>query len=171
MTFLPRLPARLAALAGVGALLASCATAQRLDAANDVHALLISIRDDDAAAFDAHVDRPALKREIEAKIADRTAKRYGDLAAALAPGLAEFAGDTLVQPGVFKLIAQQYGYSPETKIPGPIAIAGALKPLPDGRVCAVKKKGGPCTLVFTKEDGVWKLTGFEGDMKDLRLKL
>jgi hypothetical protein len=25
--------------------------------------------------------------------------------------------------------------------------------------------------VFTKEDGVWKLTGFQGDMKDLRLKL
>lgn len=166
MTFLRNTLLALAA----GGLLASCATAHRLDAANDVHALLVSIRDNDEATFDAHVDRPALKREIAAKIQEKAAKRYGALAA-LAPGLAEFAGDTLVQPSVFKLIAQQYGYSEQTRIPGPIAIAGALKPLPDGRVCAVKKKDGPCTLVFTKEDGVWKLTGFEGDMKDLKLKL
>jgi hypothetical protein len=151
--------------------LAACASVQRLDAAGDVHALLLSIRDNDQAAFDAHVDRPALKREIAARLASAGAKRYGALAAALAPGLAEFAGDTLVQPGVFKAVARRYGYSEQTRIPGPMAIAGALKPLPDGRICAVTRKDGPCTLVFTREDGVWKLTGFEGDMKELRLKL
>ncbi|MDB5493953.1 MAG: hypothetical protein JWP86_1290 [Phenylobacterium sp.] len=151
--------------------LAACASMQRLGAASDVHALLISIRDNDQAAFDAHVDRPALKQAIQQQIEQKAAKRYGDLASLLAPGLAEFAGDTLVQPAVFKQIARQYGYADDTKIPGAIVIAGALKPLPDGRVCAVKKKDGPCTLVFTKEAGVWKLTGFEGDVKDLRLKL
>jgi hypothetical protein len=67
-------------------------------------------------------------------------------------------------------VARRYGYSEQTRIPGPMAIAGALKPLPDGRICAVTKKDGPCTLVFTKEQGVWKLTGFEGDMKELRLR-
>jgi hypothetical protein len=151
--------------------LAACASMQRLGAASDVHALLISIRDNDQAAFDAHVDRPALKQAIQQQIEQKAAKRYGNLASLLAPGLAEFAGDTLVQPAVFKQIARQYGYADDTKIPGAIAIAGALKPLPDGRVCAVKKKDGPCTLVFTKEAGVWKLTGFEGDVKDLHLKL
>jgi len=153
-----------------GLALAGCATPQRLSAANDVHALLLAIRDNDQQTFDAHVDRAALKREIQARIEEKAAKRYGALAA-LAPGLAEFAGDTLVQPSVFKLVAQQYGYTDQTRIPGPFAIAGALKPLPDGRVCATRKKDGPCTLVFTREDGVWKLTGFEGDVKDLRLKL
>ncbi|MDE2487409.1 MAG: DUF2939 domain-containing protein [Alphaproteobacteria bacterium] len=151
--------------------LSACASVQRLDAANDVHALLLSIRDDDQAAFDAHVDRPALKREIETRIEAAGAKRYGGLATLLAPGLAEFAGDTLVQPGVFRLVAEQYGYSRQTQIPGAIAIAGALRTMPDGRVCAVTKKRGACVLVFTKEQGVWKLTGFEGDLKDLRLKL
>jgi len=158
-------------IALAAASLAACASMQRLDAANDVHALLLAIRDDDQQAFDAHVDRPALKRAIEAKIEQRASKRYGDIASLLAPGLAEFAGDTLVQPGVFKLVARQYGYSDQARIPGPMAIAGALKPLPDGRVCAVKKKDGPCVLVFTKEQGVWKLTGFEGQISDLRLKL
>lgn len=151
--------------------LAACASFQRLDAASDVHALLLSIRDDDQATFDAHVDRPALKQQIQGLIETRTDKRYGGLAALLAPGLADFAGDALVQPRVFKYVAEQYGYTPATKIPGPIAIAGALKPLPDGRVCAITKKNGACKLIFTKEAGVWKLTGFEGEAKDLRLKL
>ena len=154
-----------------GLLVAACASVQRLGAANDVHALLLSIRDNDQAAFEAHVDRPALKQAIEARIEQQAAKRYGGLASLLAPDLAEFAGDTLVQPGVFRLVARQYGYTDQTRIPGPVAIAGALRPLPDGRVCAVKKKDGPCVLVFTKEQGVWKLTGFEGDVSDLRLRL
>ena len=151
--------------------LAACATAQKLGAANDVHALLVSIRDDDQAAFDAHVDRPALKRQIQGLIETKASKRYGALAAALAPGLADFAGDTLVQPSIFRQVARQYGYGNDTKIPNPLLIAQALKPLPDGRVCATKKKNGACTLVFTKESGTWKLTGFEGDVKELHLKL
>jgi len=151
--------------------LASCASMQRLGAASDVHALLVSIRDNDQAAFDAHVDRAALKQTIQQMIETKGAKRYGGLAALLAPGLAQFAGDTLVQPSVFKQVARQYGYGDDAKIPNPLLIAQALRPLPDGRVCATKKKNGACTLVFTKESGVWKLTGFEGDVKDLHLKL
>ena len=162
---------RIALILALASGLAACATAQKLGAANDVHALLVSIRDDDQAAFDAHVDRPALKRTIQGLIEAKASKRYGALAAALAPGLADFAGDTLVQPSIFRQVARQYGYGNDTKIPNPLVIAQALKPLPDGRVCATKKKDGPCTLVFTKEAGTWKLTGFEGDPKDLRLKL
>jgi hypothetical protein len=154
--------------------LTSCASVRKLDAANDVHALLISIRDNDQAAFDAHVDRAALKREIERKLMAEGAKdkRLGGLAAILAPGLAELAGETLVQPGVFKAVAEHYGYTPQTKIPGPLAISQALRPVPDGRICATKAKDGPCLLYFTKgSDNRWRLSGFEGEMKDLRLKV
>ena len=162
---------RFAVILAAAASLAACATAQKLGAANDVHAFLVSIRDNDQTAFDAHVDRAALKQDIQAKIEAMAAKRYGSAAALLAPGLAQFAGDTLVRPQVFREVARQYGYGDDVKIPNPVIIAQALKPLPDGRVCATKKKNGPCTLVFSKEDGVWKLTGFEGDVKDLKLKL
>jgi len=61
-------------LALVALTLSACATAQRYDAANDVHALLISIRDNDQAMFDAHVDRPALKRQIESRLMAETTK-------------------------------------------------------------------------------------------------
>jgi hypothetical protein len=164
---------RALAIGLLAAALGACASVQRLDAASDVHALLVSIRDDDPATFDAHVDRGALKQELQGKLDERIGKdeRLRGLASILGPSVVEFAGDTLVQPHVFKLVAEQYGYTPQTRIPNVVAIASALKPLPDGRVCATRKKDGPCLLVFTKEQGVWKLTGFEGDMSMLRLKL
>lgn len=153
--------------------LAACASVQRLGAANDIHALLVSIRDDDSAAFDAHVDHEALKRELQAKLAEQVAKndKIRGLAALLGPSVIEFADQALVQPRTFRMVAEQYGYKPDTKIPSPLVIAQALKTLPDGRVCATQKKDGPCVLTFTKENGSWKLTSFDGDFSTLRIKL
>ena len=171
---MPRIAPALVALLALS--LSACASVQRLDAANDVHALLVAIRDDDQAQFDAHVDRPALQREVEARmnteIQKRAAKddRVAALGALLGPSLAKFAGEALIQPSTFRAVAEYYGSTPEQKIPGPVAIAGALKPLDDGRVCATRKKNGPCLLVFTKEGEAWKLTSFEGDTSMLRLK-
>ena len=153
-------------------ILAGCVTAQKLGAANDVHALLVSIRDNDSATFDAHVDHEALKQELQARLGEAIGKnkKTKDLAALLGPSVIDFADQALVRPKTFRLVAEQYGYKADTKIPGPLAISQALKTLPDGRVCATKKKDGPCLLVFTKEQGVWKLTSFEGDSSMLRLK-
>lgn len=153
--------------------LTGCATAQKLGAANDIHALLVSIRDNDHAAFDAHVDHEALKRELQARLTEQVGKneKMKSLAALLGPQVIDIADQALVQPKTFRMVAEQYGYKPDTQIPGAIVISQALKTLPDGRVCATKKKDGPCLLVFTKEEGTWKLTSFEGDSSMLRLKL
>ena len=154
--------------------LAGCATAQKLSAANDVHALLISIRDNDShAAFDAHVDHEALKRELQARLTEKIGKneKMKSLAALLGPQVIDMADQALVQPKTFRMVAEQYGYKPDTQIPGAIVISQALKTLPDGRVCATKKKDGPCVLTFTKENGAWKLTSFDGDFSTLRIKL
>lgn len=154
--------------------LTSCATVEKLDAAGDVHALLIAIRDGDEATFDSLVDRPALKREIEDRLvaeARKDSRIPAALAAVLAPGLAELAGETAVRPSVFRAVAEYYGYDARTKIPGPIAISTLLRRVPDGRVCAVTKKDGPCLLMFTEAtDGRWKLSGFEGDLSMLRIR-
>ena len=161
-------------IALVALTLSACATVQKLDAAGDVHALLISIRDGDEATFDSLVDRRALKREIQSRLvveASKDSRVPAGLAAILAPGLAELAGETLVQPAVFRSVAEYYGYRPDMKIPGPIGISTMLRELPDERVCAVTKKDGPCLLTFTKSpEGRWKLSGFEGDLSMLRLK-
>lgn len=154
--------------------LSACATVQKLPAASDVHALLIAIRDDDRQTFDALVDHKALKRQMEAIVVDRAGRkdpRLAGVAALLAPSLADAMGDALLRPDVFRSVAEYYGYRQDTKIPNVLAISQALRQLPDGRVCAISKKDGPCLLDFTRAaDGRWKLSGFEGDVSMLRLK-
>jgi hypothetical protein len=155
--------------------LSACATVQKLPAANDVHALLISIRDEDDVAFDGLVDRKALNRELSARLVAEAGRqsdqRVSAIAALLGPSVARLAGDALIRPQVFRAVAEYYGYKRETKIPSVLVISQALRKLPDGRVCAITKKDGPCLLDFTKaEDGRWKLSGFEGDLSMLRIK-
>jgi hypothetical protein len=168
----PKLKPILAAL--LLAALAACATTQRLTAANDVHTLLIAIRDDDHAAFDAHIDRPALEHQLEARILERTQGAETNdavkaLGALFAHPMAQLAGDALLRPNVFRAVAEYYGYKPGTPIPNQLEIAGALRALPDGRVCAAKNHNGPCLISFADEGGVWKLVSFDGDIKQLRL--
>ena len=155
-------------------MLSACATVQKLEAAGDVHALLISIRDNDRATFDALVDRRALKAEITDRLmleARRDPRVPTALAAILAPGLAEVAGDALIRPEVFRAVATHYGYRRDMKIPGPIGISTMLRQMPDGRVCAVSKKDGPCLLIFVEApDGRWKLSGFAGDLSMLQIR-
>ena len=163
------------ALAGLAALaLAACATTERISAAGDVHALLVAIRDNDRAAFDAHVDREALERQLEGRILARTqgpdtADATRSLGALLARPLAQLAGDALLRPAVFLSVAEYYGYKPDTPIPSQLSIAAALRALPDGRVCAARKRGGPCVISFADEGGAWRLVSFDGDLGELRL--
>ena len=85
-------------------------------------------------------------------------------------GLASIAGDALIHPDVFRAVAEYYGYRRDQPIPGPIGISTRLRPLDDGRVCAVGKKDGPCVLIFTQgPDTRWRLSGFAGDVSMLRL--
>lgn len=161
----------LAALAGLAG---GCATTERIDAAGDVHALMIAIRDDDRATFEAHVDRPALERELESRILARTeaigsSDTLRSVGAALAQPLSRLAGEALIRPQVFRAVAEFYGYKPDRPLPGQFTIAAALRALPDGRVCASKKRDGPCLITFADEAGVWRLVSFDGDIGMLRL--
>lgn len=169
------MPRSFALLALVALALAGCATASRFDAAGDVHSLLAAIRDNDRVAFDRYVDRRALKASLEGRLMRETDRAEMDdgaraVAALLAPGLADIAVDAMIRPDVFRAAASYYGYTADKPLPDRLAIGGALKYLPDGRVCATKKKDGPCLLVFTNVAGTWKLTGFEGALSDLRGK-
>lgn len=154
--------------------LSACAGApKRLDAAGDVHSLLTAIRDGDEAAFERHVDRQALRGQIEARIAAETARAGGNdemraLGALLGPALAKAASEQLVRPQVFRGVAEYYGYDAAQPLPGRVVIAGSLRALDDGRVCATRDKDGPCLLTFTETEGVWRLSGFEGDIDMLR---
>jgi len=106
--------------------------------------------------------------EARARLLAAAAKRGGggDLAAlglVLARPLADSLSDALIQPDVFRAVAEYFGYAPDTPIPGPLSIAAGLRRLDDDHVCIAKSKAGPCVLVFKNESGVWRLVAFEGD--------
>ena len=90
-----------------------------IDAAGDVHALLIAIRDDDHTGFEVHVDRQALEHELEGRMLDRTqasdtTNTIKALGALLAHPLSRLAGDALIRPKVFRAVAEYYGYRPQS---------------------------------------------------------
>ena len=163
-------------LAVLAATLSACATATRYDAAGDVHALLVAIRNNDHAAFDARVDRPALKAQIESQLVRQA--RGSNLgggwqaaAIALARPAAAVVGEALVQPETFRYAANYYGYTPDRPIPDRISIAAGLRYIGNDQVCAAKSKDGPCLLTFTLEGGTWRLSGFDADTARQHLKL
>ncbi len=165
---------RLAVASLAALVLAGCATTRSLSAAGDVHHLLVAIRDDDRAAFDAHVDRSALEAQIQAMVVARA--RAADLpdglkgVGLLASGpLARLATHALLRPEVFRAVADYYGYRPDSPVPGVLAIATTLRSVDGGRVCAARGRGKSCLLTFADEGGTWKLVAFDGDAAMLRL--
>jgi len=157
--------ALVAALAA--ALAAGCATVARYDAAGDIRAFLIAVRDGDRPAFDRHVDRAALKTNLRARVLARAASAYGvqsrqTAAALLAGPLVDVAVDELVRPQVFRAAASLAGYGPETHVPPPLVIGQDLQLMDQNRVCAMIRRR--CTFVFKREDDdVWRLIDYEGD--------
>jgi hypothetical protein len=162
-------PGALALALGL-ALLSACATVARYDASADIHAFLVSVRDGDRAAFDAHVDKPALKAQLKARLIAEAASAHGvqsapTAGALLAGPLVEVGVELLVRPEVFRAAAELMGYSPDQPIPNMLVIGHEVKPLAGDRVCVMLDKG--CSFVFGREGGVWKLVAFEGDIESL----
>lgn len=159
---------RFVRLAVLGALagLAGCASGERVSAAGDVRSLLVAIRDDDRAAFDAHVDRAALEAEMQWIIVEQ-AKASGLGSGGTALGLlasgplSHAAAKVVLRPDVFRAIADYYGYSPERPPPGTLTLAAALTPVDGGKVCARDARTRTCLLTFSNEGGAWKLTSFD----------
>lgn len=147
----------------------ACATPQQYSAADDIHAFMIAVRDNDRTSFNAHVDRDALALQLEGRILKELPKdgTVGTISALIAAPVAGFATDLVAQPRVFRAIAVTNGYDPAKPLPGRMVIAQALTSAGGGRVC-VGDKEDPCILVFSRAGDVWKLTAFQGDLDDLR---
>ncbi len=84
------------------------------------------------------------------------------IGALLAGPLVDVAVDALARPEVFRAAAELAGYGPSTRVPGPLILGQDLQPMGDDRVCALIRR--QCAFVFKREDGVWRLIDFEGDL-------
>ena len=161
-------------LAGLAALtLAACSTVERVDAAGDIHSFLVSIRDNDGQAFSRYVDRPAIARSLafrlrsEAREAD-VPREVRALGLVLAAPAASVATEALIRPSVLRLVAEEMGYTPSRPLPKTLNIAGALRHVEGGRVCAAKGARDPCLLTFEREGDTWKLVSIDAPLKHLK---
>jgi hypothetical protein len=153
--------------------LAACSTVERVDAAADVHSFLVAVRDNDGPAFSRYVDRPAIARSLEVRL--RAEARNADvprevraIGAVLAAPAASVLTETLIRPSVFRYVATEMGYTPDRPLPRTFDIAGGLRPIDSGRVCAAESKNGPCLLTFAREGDTWKLVSIDAPLKDLK---
>jgi hypothetical protein len=161
----------LAALSLVLAL-SACATVERYDAAGDIHAFMIAIRDNDRAGFDQHVDRSALKAQMRSRLTASMIRRGGALGGLLGQtlgGVSDALVEAALRPQVFLAVAEAKGYRPSQPLPGRVAITGSLRQLDPDRVCVTGKKDEDCLLVFRNEGGTWRLIAFEGPLDALKL--
>ena len=148
-----KLSLTVAAFAG----LAACGAEVKYDAARDVHAFLVAVREGDEAGFERHVDRPALRAAVIGELQEALDREgAGGLGAALGRGAVEGAADQLITPEAFRFAAEQGGLD---RTPSAAEIATQLKVLQPGRVCLQSQ--GVCALTFASEGGAWKLVAIE----------
>jgi hypothetical protein len=147
--------AALLALAGCGRL------QERYRAAQGVHDFFAAVQSGDQAAFDAHVDRPALRAGLKDRLGKTLAGGDGGgiLGALLGSRSADSALDQMITPESFRILWRKSGL-PTDRVPSAVEISPLLILKEPGKACVRKGlKSDQCVLDFMDEDGTWKLVG------------
>ena len=152
-------------LLAAAALLGGCAGDVQRDAADDVRAFLHAVRTGDAAAFERHVDRPALRaqlaRELRAEMPNTVAgaERRGGLDAYV---------DGMISP--YGLGRAMKRGDTRDRTPPEAEVAALLIEVDERRVCLPGATREVCSLTFTRgSDAVWRLTALEIEVGEDRV--
>ena len=147
------------ALGSVLAVAACQQAATQYDAAEDVRAFIVAVRENDQATFERHLDRPVLR----AQLLQQVRAAIGDSAGPLGGALAEQAVDQLIRPESFKLALDRAGAPART--PTAAEIATQLRVVENGQVCLPRSTDGPCAITFAQSGSDWKLVAIDaGDV-------
>jgi len=141
------------------AALCGCGLPERYHAAQDVRAFFQAVQSDDKAAFEAHIDRPALRRELRDQV-DQAAAGAGLGVQALEGLLGGRRGDELVDrmisPSSFRIVWRRSGISTGGPPSAP-EIAVLLRMNGPDEACLHDFKSGRCVLTFRNEGGTFRL--------------
>jgi hypothetical protein len=144
------------ALAGLSLVLGGCDIGVRADASKAIERFLKAVQDDDRQAFEAGIDREALRADLRNQLTE-LARAKGVV---VDGGPSEFALDRMISPGAFRLVEAQTGQVLHVAPKAP-AIALMMQVRDRSHVC-VGDPGKPrCALSFAKRDGVWRLVGMQ----------
>jgi hypothetical protein len=144
------------ALTALAVTLGGCDIGVRADASKAIERFLTAVHNDDRAAFEAGIDRHALRADLRDQLTD-LARAKGVV---VEGGPSEFALDRMISPAVFHLVAAKTGEALPTA-PSAAEIALIMKVRDKAHVCVGDPSKPRCLLSFAKRGGVWRLVGMQ----------
>jgi hypothetical protein len=152
------------ALAALAVALGGCDIGVRADASKAVERFMTAVHNDDRTAFEAVIDRKALRADLRDQLTD-LARAKGVM---VDGGPSEFALDRMISPAAFRLVEANSGRT-LSAAPKAAEIALMMQVRDKAHVC-VGDSGKPrCPLSFAKRDGVWRLVGMQAT--DLKIEV
>ncbi len=157
-----------AAFLALSLALAGCSLDVRADASRGIARFLDAVHRDDRKAFEAAIDRPALRTDLRNQLADLGKAKDLDVG----EGASEFALDRMITPQAFQLVEARTGRALPVA-PTAAQIALTMQVHDKAHVCVA----GPapdtgktrCLLSFAKRGGGWRLVGMQAT--DLKIEL
>jgi hypothetical protein len=143
----------LVAASALSLALCACSLDVRADAAQGIARFLDAVRRDDKKAFEASIDRPALRSELRDQLAERGRPKDLDIEG----GPSEFALDRMITPEAFRLVSARTG-EPVPMAPSAAQVALLMSVKDKSHVCLGDAAGQRCALAFAKTHGAWRLT-------------
>jgi hypothetical protein len=149
------------ALTALAVTLGGCDVGVRADASKAIERFLTAVHNDDRRAFEAAIDRQALRADLRDQLTD-LARAKGVV---VEGGPSDFALDRMITPAAFQLVEAQSGQALHVA-PNATAIALMMQVKDRAHVC-VGDPGKPrCALSFAKREGTWRLVGMQAtDLK------
>lgn len=136
--------------------LGGCGLGARADAAQGIARFLDAARRGDRPAFEAALDRPALRADLRDQITDLGRGKLLDVDG----GPSEFTLDRRVTPRSVQLAAAQAGLDPAVP-PNAAQVAARLRVRGRAHACLIPPGQDRCVLTFSKRAGAWRLAGLQ----------
>ena len=135
--------------------LSGCGGSAPQGAAESASRLLAAALKGDRVAFEAEIDRAAVRDDVRRQIADVARGKALDVEG----GPSEFALDRMISPGAIRVVHAGTGEA-LTVAPSTGQVAKMMTAL-DGRRACVRGKKGDCLLTFAMERRDWRLVGMK----------
>ncbi|MFI4965361.1 MAG: hypothetical protein ACHP9T_08350 [Caulobacterales bacterium] len=141
------------ALSALAFLLGACGGGVRGKGSAAIAGFLDMAKRGDPKAFEAAIDRPALRSDLRQQIADVGRRHSVDVG-----GASEFALDRMITPQAARLTAARVepGWP---AAPTAAQIVPHMKVLDGTHICLEEAATRRCLLSFAQEDGAWRLVG------------
>jgi hypothetical protein len=141
-----------------------CSLDVRADASRGIAHFLDAVHRGDRKAFEAAIDRPALRTDLRDQLAALGKAKDLDVG----EGASEFALDRMITPEAFRLVEARTGQALPVA-PTAAQIALTMKVRDKTHVCVTDPGKDRCVLSFAKHGVTWRLVGMQAT--DLRVEV